>query len=965
GKIDFGNAVAAMVAVSGYMFEHWNSRKSQQRDAQIERVNDQSHKLLVPVTMQFHSIFLGSILHFVDKHLDDAAVTEGSDAKYNDEIDKQFLESGFFAQPTNLKDPRSIRMLMLECTMTERPSEHKEQVSSAHGMVRAVNLPRELPIAIHKAIGKVMPTSTGKKAKDVSPLWRDYEAFVRFELAPGVQRIAEIIDEYGDLMEPVPADRLYEIFGREDNGYGQTIVSKIEKQLVGFLEEKFRTQYVSFGRLDGFPGAGSPRGVNECNINDDRSIYHSGGTNLDAVVSWIEAQFPDGLEALVIASGGKLGGCDDTANTSTIATALLASKLSSYAKDSQSSDALVISEGSGLFDSNLPSPDDLATRWNSIDIPHGGSLLEGVEDWIQSSPESVKVAWLASPGGRAGDDEEALVGSLQMSKGPSFHILQAPPSRSNVACPVYAFPESSDSYVFGTFLRSIVQRLSWNDAPETAAEKSRAVAYSDGRNRLSFLTIFILVLAVLVLVWITYYVLKRKKSALLSPTDVWFLALTRYPLTFMVVSVAIPLSLAIAVYAKSGYQVPMNLDFDSYLEINTPLENVRRAYDDARALQRESLNVEIENCELIMSDDFQLPSAGRRYLFEDKSFTIEINHDMDLDNFDTHERELSLANMLYSSGGEAISVMYQNRNGGNVFEPEVLREIYEFEQSLYAFPGFGDYCFGFGRGRCVPIDSLVTHFFVNGEIVSDIEGIVRSFLGNQPALWKLDQNFGPDNLNSEVIRSFIFLNNVGGDQRAAHPFLESLYRDYFWKADQSNAYSHMIHTWDNAYLRDVEANDALRHDTLWSIGSLCFIALMVLLKVRSLFVVFFSMLGLVLAFAASYYWASIHFAIESPTLLWVAGLYVMLGIGADDIFLMVDSFEHTKIDFDANETSRCECATEDDKEAKLDVLRDRMQQAYRKAGGMMLVSSVTTAICFFSNAFGVLVVIQEFGIFMG
>jgi predicted RND superfamily exporter protein len=49
----------------------------------------------------------------------------------------------------------------------------------------------------------------------------------------------------------------------------------------------------------------------------------------------------------------------------------------------------------------------------------------------------------------------------------------------------------------------------------------------------------------------------------------------------------------------------------------------------------------------------------------------------------------------------------------------------------------------------------------------------------------------------------------------------------------------------------------------------------------------------------------------------------------------------------------------------LDVLRDRMQRAYRKAGSMMLVSSVTTAICFFSNAFGILVVIQEFGIFMG
>merc|ERR1712086_90674 len=47
------------------------------------------------------------------------------------------------------------------------------------------------------------------------------------------------------------------------------------------------------------------------------------------------------------------------------------------------------------------------------------------------------------------------------------------------------------------------------------------------------------------------------------------------------------------------------------------------------------------------------------------------------------------------------------------------------------------------------------------------------------------------------------------------------------------------------------------------------------------------------------------------------------------------------------------------------VLRKRMESAYRRAGSMMMVSSVTTALCFFSNAFGVLTVVQEFGIFMG
>lgn len=319
--------------------------------------------------------------------------------------------------------------------------------------------------------------------------------------------------------------------------------------------------------------------------------------------------------------------------------------------------------------------------------------------------------------------------------------------------------------------------------------------------------------------------------------------------------------------------------------------------------------------------------------------------------------------------------MYQNRKGGNVFEPEVLKAIHEFENSIYDFPGFSDYCFGVGPGRCLPVDSLVSYFFNNGQLVSNREAILRSFLVNKPALWKLDQYFGPDNLQSNVVRSFVFLKDMGGDQSAAHPFLRKFYRDFLLKHDQKKTFPAMIHTWNNFVLKQTEADDALLHDTLWSIGSLCFIALMILLKVQSLFVVCSSMLGLVLAFSVAYYWISAHLMIHDITLIWVAGLFVMLGIGADDIFLMVDSFEHTKHEFEDDTKVRRSHSLvqkgnheDDDKvvtNANIEILQQRMKVAYKKAGSMMLVSSVTTAICFFSNAFGVLTVIQEFGIYMG
>lgn len=722
-------------------------------------------------------------------------------------------------------------------------------------------------------------------------------------------------------------------------------------------------------------GESLPGDANSTLSTSSKSIYHRGGTNLEAVMDWIQAQFPDGLDALVVASGGAVGGCSKAAHASSVAASIVASRLST--KNAPSSDSLVVIEGSALFDPELPSSDDLVIQWNALNIPEGNNLTEGVHEWIRSSPESLHIAWLASAGGVAGEDEQTLLRNLEEYKEGSFHVLQAPLSSNRDFCPVYAYPKDASSGILATFLHPVVQDLSWNDEI-TQNDDMKSEETSNEDSRLSFFSVLLITVGLAALVWainytINYLRVQQGRPETKSLSDLWFIALTRFPLIFLMVSVLIPMSLSFAAYAHSGYQVPMNLDFDSYLQINTPLENMRRVYDKSRGQQHESMIIEAENCELLSMTAVQPTFPDMRLLLDDKSFSLELNENFDLNDLSPYERELYTGNILYASGGEAISVMYQNRNGGNVFEPDVLRDIFAFEQAIYKFPGFGSFCFGFGPGRCIPIDSLVTQFFPQGYLVNDIDSVVRSFLGNQPALWKLDQNFGPNNLRSEVIRSFIFLKDVGGDQRAAQPFLESLYRDYFWKTDLQGTYASMVHTWDNEYLKAVEANDALSHDALWSVGSLCFIAVMIFLKVRSIFVVSLSMLGLVLAFSASYFWISVHFAIESATLLWVAGLYVMLGIGADDIFLMVDSFEHTKLEIEVNQIDQVGKAEDKDgKETQLEILREqleilreRMTRAYRKAGSMMLVSSVTTAICFFSNAFGILVVIQEFGIFMG
>jgi len=613
-----------------------------------------------------------------------------------------------------------------------------------------------------------------------------------------------------------------------------------------------------------------------------QKYYHRGGINVDAVVEWIQKQFPSGLDALVTTAAGKIGGCNTTV-TSSIAPAILASKLSSTVNNGDNASPsgpsqLVVIEGSDLWGPNMPDAGVLAENWNAIDIPlfEINPFSAAMTNLIESSKNTTQFIWMASAEENASKDETFWFMRQTNTNEEKFHVFQ-PQSISgetrteNDWCPLYTVPNSDAD--FSEFLADVIQSMSWSSVSSSTTTSATSFSSSlstndlpqedEPRTRLSLLSVSIMISGVVILAWMIYYVVKAKNSrnggnTTLSPTDLWFIALTQYPLLFFFVSLLIPIILSTTAFSQSALKI--NMDFDSYLQVNTELENVKRNYNEAQLNQQASHEIEGSNCRLYgtshldlfyrklydeesgdQSDnevDFDIVDEalfGNRYLLDELDLDIQIDQSIPLDMLSPYHRELSLANLNYFSGGEWVSIMYQNRKGGNVFEPDVLKAIHDFENSIYDFPGFTDYCYGVGRNNCLPIDSLVSLFFNNGNLVSDIDVVSRSFLTNRPALWKLDQYFGPNNLQSNVTRSFVFLRNMGGDQSAVHPFLRSFYRNFLSYHFQKKTYPEMVHTWNNFILKQTEADDALLHDTLWSIGSLFFISLMILLKVQSFF----------------------------------------------------------------------------------------------------------------------------------
>ena len=116
------------------------------------------------------------------------------------------------------------------------------------------------------------------------------------------------------------------------------------------------------------------------------------------------------------------------------------------------------------------------------------------------------------------------------------------------------------------------------------------------------------------------------------------------------------------------------MDFDSYLQVNTDLENIKRNYNEAQENQQASLEMEERNCrlhgnsifgnrklldELESSDQIDYETHlveesmfGNRKLLDELGLDIQIDQKLPLSMLSSHHRELSSKNLNYFSGGQ-------------------------------------------------------------------------------------------------------------------------------------------------------------------------------------------------------------------------------------------------------------------------------------------------------------------------
>lgn len=135
-------------------------------------------------------------------------------------------------------------------------------------------------------------------------------------------------------------------------------------------------------------------------------------------------------------------------------------------------------------------------------------------------------------------------------------------------------------------------------------------------------------------------------------------------------------------------------------------------------------------------------------------------------------------------------------------------------------------------------------------------------------------------------------------------------------------------------------------DLLLAVGSLLFIFLFVLFMTKSLFLTSFGIFSIISSFVIATLVYSFIFQYKYFGIFHVLSIFIILGIGADNIFVFVDNWRAT---------------------AHLDYtsLEARLSACYKRAAIATFCTSLTTMVAFFSNALSPLLAVQSFGLFSG
>ena len=437
----------------------------------------------------------------------------------------------------------------------------------------------------------------------------------------------------------------------------------------------------------------------------------------------------------------------------------------------------------------------------------------------------------------------------------------------------------------------------------------------------------------------SYEKITKKKCP--TACDVWIFVLTKCAIVILLLGLGVAAGMLVIGMMASGWSINIDSDFAGYMTADSALKLENDMFDNAKIEQKATI-----------PSKKSTSSASRRRLA----------------GATRQSRTWTTLDLFYEAKSPD--------SDRGIFYKEALAEIKDFEGRFQALKDYKSFCLMRIKNPGIECDlpaSIVnivwgTVEFRGGRIQAYNNGsalemqsvkTVLNALQQKEVFWFTDKYFSDSNLTSVYLRSSFkmglplkgFENTPGvvnnAQKEKMKVYFASLYDDFLTKENEK--LKHVQITWyEPKYLVDYEVNVQLLHDAAFSLFSFAFVFVFVWLHLESMFLAMMAMISIVLAFPMAYCIFYVVVGVEKMMLLNFVSLFLIMGIGADDVFVMYDTYQQ------ATAVLR-KSATE----------QQRWAWTYKEAGGAMLITTVTTCGSFFSNWLSSVKVVREFGIFMG
>ena len=263
-----------------------------------------------------------------------------------------------------------------------------------------------------------------------------------------------------------------------------------------------------------------------------------------------------------------------------------------------------------------------------------------------------------------------------------------------------------------------------------------------------------------------------------------------------------------------------------------------------------------------------------------------------------------------------LELFYSLKGSGakrNIFHSQCLKEMRQIEDAVRNFKGFQDVCYrGKDNDGCRQHVSPLNLFYANvlpGEQRFVFNGTASTKLRrekverimansyNGTLLWFADKHAKTvpgSNASRAVMFGGMPLPNYASErdrtseQLAKHrAWLESLYHEVLVPMRESPSIKCIDLTWnEESTLVNAEVMDILKHDSLFSLGSFAFVAMFIFLHFFSFTLTISAVFSILLSFPTAYFWFQIITGETEMMILNFVALFLIMGIGADDVFVM-------------------------------------------------------------------------------